>query len=248
MKVLLQKQNKIEIDLLPKHEITKHYIFLDEVGRGCLAGPVVVAGVLWQPNVDYSFNNPPSSWLSLRNKGIQDSKKIAEMKRGLILQALHLNPIKNAFDVLHLNDDHFYLFVDQMEVTDIEEFNILSATMRLMGRVASQLALKARIDLKDKITIILDGREYITWEKKPLYQFQELPIPKSDALFAPCGLASLYAKVYRDFQMSFWNTIYPGYEFEKHKGYGTAKHLESIRSSGATPIHRRTFAGVKEFL
>lgn len=248
VKVLLQKQIKLEFDFLPEHNYTKHYIFLDEVGRGCLAGPVVVGGVLWQPNHNYNFKEVPKSWRELRSIGVLDSKKVSESRRENILKELNLNPLKNLSDYLTIDSDQFYFDVDQMEVTQIEQFNILSATMRLMGRVAQKLALKANVKENELITIILDGKEFVTWTHSTHHKFQELPIPKSDSLFAPCSLASIYAKVYRDYQMSFWDLLYPGYEFEKHKGYGTAKHLQCIKSYGVSPIHRKTFAGVKEYI
>ncbi len=246
--VTILQQNKIFLeDQLPIHRKTRHYIFLDEVGRGCLAGPVVVGGCLWTPSEsrDYIDQSPIASWQHLRTLGVKDSKKVPEKKRPKILEDLRLDPLRRQGESLDILGDQFVLCVDQNDVDRIEKINILAATLELMAKVSLALLQKAQITEGD-VSIIVDGREKIPGLHFQGINFHQLAIPKSDVLFAPTGLASLYAKVYRDHQMDVWNVIYPDFDLGKHKGYGTAKHLESIKKHGPSPIHRRTFAGVKE--
>ena len=231
-------------DKLPEHHQTSHYIFLDEVGRGCLAGPVVVGGCLWSPSSSRRENI--KSWEYLRSVGVKDSKKVPENKRAKVLETLNLNPFKQNGEFIEVEQDIFYVTIQQMEVDAIESLNILAATMELMRTVSLSLVSLANIT-EGSVTVIIDGKEKISNLTMSGIKFHQLAIPKSDLLFAPTGLASLYAKVYRDYQMTIWDNIYPDFGLAKHKGYGTAKHLESIKIYGPKPIHRRTFAGVKEF-
>lgn len=242
---LLNSSKVLQVqDKLPDHRPTSHYIFLDEVGRGCLAGPVVVGGCLWSPSCSDTENI--KSWEYLRSVGVKDSKKVPESKRAKVLEALALNPFKQNGECIVVEQDYFYLAVNQMEVDAIERINILAATIELMRSVSLSLIQLANITEGD-VTVIIDGKEKIPNLVMNKVKFHQLAVPKSDLLFAPTGLASLYAKVYRDYQMDIWDSIYPNFGLAKHKGYGTAMHLMSIKSHGPAPIHRRTFAGVKEF-
>jgi len=244
-RVLLHNNCRVE-DQLPVHRHTPYYIFLDEVGRGCLAGPVVVGGCLWIPSQETKKQGEIPSWKNLRSIGVKDSKKVPEKKRALVLTNLGVNPFISHGESLEIAQDQFFLMVDQMEVDAIECINILAATIKLMGHVSISLLKLANISEGD-VTVIIDGKEKIPQLFHHNVIFHQLAIPKSDLLFAPTGLASLYAKVYRDYQMDVWNSIYPNFDLGQHKGYGTAKHLESIKRYGPSPIHRRTFAGVKEY-
>lgn len=240
------------LDLLPPHKKSKFYIFLDEVGRGCLAGPVVVGGCLWKPHTkDFDLTSIPASWKFLREVGVKDSKKVAEHTRSHILKELKLNPFLCDGESFEVNQDKFFLAHTQFEVEVIERINILAATMELMGIMAKKLCLLAleSKDLlpNDTVTVIVDGNTEIPHLLMDQIKFEQLAVPKSDLLFAPTGLASIYAKIYRDHIMQVWNLIYPKYEMHRHKGYGTLHHRESIKNYGPTPVHRRTFAGVKEY-
>lgn len=233
------------LDQLPAHKKTNHYVFLDEVGRGCLAGPVVVGGCLWSPS-QFNATEVPASWQYLRNCGVQDSKKVAENKRAPILEKLKLNPFLYHSELFSIQGDQFQIAHDQFEVDVIEKINILASTMELMRKVTIKLCKD--LPLGEVVTVIIDGKEKIANLHMQQIKFEQLAVAKSDYLFAPTGLASLYAKVYRDHLMQVWDSIYPNFHMGKHKGYGTAKHLESIKTYGPTPIHRRTFGGVKEHL
>ena len=78
--------------------------------------------------------------------------------------------------------------------------------------------------------------------------FKQTPIVKGDTKYAPIMAASIVAKTQRDALLREYGRQYPIYKFEDHKGYATKKHKTAIREYGACPLHRKTFAGVKEFL
>jgi len=112
--------------------------------------------------------------------------------------------------------------------------NILNATHLAMRRAVEQL--------KKADFVLVDGR-----------RVKGLPLPsraivKGDAKSASIAAASIIAKVHRDHLMIELDKIYPGYGFAEHKGYGTAQHLEALRTLGVTPIHRRSFRPVRDLI
>jgi len=116
----------------------------------------------------------------------------------------------------------------------IDEINILQATHRAMRQAASALA---RVDF-----LLIDGNPV-----------KHMPVAcksmvKGDARCASIAAASIIAKVYRDALMVKYDEVYPGYGFAGHKGYGTAKHLAALRELGPCPIHRKTFAPVRDLI
>lgn len=127
----------------------------------------------------------------------------------------------------------------------IESLNIRCATQHAMRFAAERVVrmLRQRYDgVAVSPVLLIDGNMRIgtTWDEEPII--------KGDGKIQAIGAASIVAKVTRDRLMQILARHYPGYEFENHKGYGTATHLERIRLSGPCRIHRRTFAGVREHL
>ena len=115
---------------------------------------------------------------------------------------------------------------------EIDRVNILQATLRSMERAV--ITLRARPAL-----LLIDGNQTI-----------RLPLPQQtivggDALVPAISAASILAKTFRDRLMAHLDRRHPGYNLAGHKGYGTAEHLEAIRSLGPSPIHRLTFRGVR---
>ena len=174
---------------------------VDEVGRGCLAGPVIVAAVVLKKNIT----------------SLDDSKKISSKKR-LELSELIL---KNSF----------YAFGAASE-KEIDEINILQATLLAMKRAILNLSV-----VPDKV--LVDGIY------KPDIDLPIQTIVGGDSLISEISAASIIAKVYRDNLMVEYDKSFPNYGFEKHKGYGTKEHLDSIKINGICSIHRRSFKGVK---
>ena len=110
----------------------------------------------------------------------------------------------------------------------IDEINILQATYEAMRKAIQGLPQKPDLLLNDAVTI-------------PDVEIVQIPIVKGDAKSLSIAAASILAKVTRDHMMMEYDKIYPEYGFGKHKGYGTAAHMEAIRRFGPCPIHRRTF-------
>lgn len=145
--------------------------------------------------------------------GIFDSKKVSKKKR----EKLYDQIINNAIEVK----------ISMRDVNRIDEINILNATKESMKECFSSLKNKADLLLIDAVK--LDICE------------NEMPIVKGDATSYAIASASIVAKVYRDRIMEEYAKIYPNYDFENNVGYGTAKHIQSIKQFGITPIHRLSF-------
>jgi ribonuclease HII len=120
-------------------------------------------------------------------------------------------------------------------VEEIDQLNILQATMLAMRRAVEGLRLLP-------VKVLVDGNRL-----PPLTMSAEA-IVKGDATVAAISAASILAKVHRDRLCSALHEAYPAYGFASHKGYGTAEHLAALREHGASPVHRRSFAPVRGML
>ena len=178
---------------------------VDEVGRGCLAGPVVAAAVILNPDQPI--------------QGLRDSKKLSAHRREEL--------------VLEIKEQALAWAVCAVSPKVIDEINILQATYKAMQQAISKLSIKPDLLLNDAVTI-------------PDVEIEQVPIIKGDAKSASIAAASIVAKVTRDRMMKEYDTIYPGYDFAKNKGYGTKAHIEGIKKQGICDIHRRTF--VKKYI
>ena len=173
---------------------------VDEAGRGPLAGPVYAAAVILPRG--------------LVIPGLDDSKKLTEKKR------------EELFDeICEQAEDYSIAFAT---VSEIEERNILGATMLAMNRAIA--GLKRRPDLA-----LIDGN------RNRDIAFPSRCVVKGDARCADIAAASILAKVSRDRVMLELAKEYPEYHFEQHKGYGTALHYAALRQYGPSPVHRPSF-------
>ena len=187
-------------------------IGVDEAGRGPLVGSVVAAAVAFPPGY--------------RIDGLTDSKKLSEKKR----EALY-NQITSAC----------YWSFAQSNSNEIDQINILEATMLAMKKAVEQLMLLLE-DNSQTISVLVDGNRCPDIENCRA-------IIKGDLTEPVISAASIIAKVTRDRQMIALDQEYPEYGFAKHKGYGTRAHLEALANFG--PIqgqHRFTFAPVKKLI
>ncbi len=173
---------------------------VDEAGRGPLAGPVYAAAVILPRG--------------LVIPGMDDSKKLTEKKR----EALFDQICEQALDYS----------IAFATVEEIEERNILGATMLAMNRAIA--GLKTRPDLA-----LIDGN------RNKGIETPSRCVVKGDACCADIAAASILAKVSRDRVMLQMAEQYPEYHFEQHKGYGTAQHYEALRQFGPSPVHRPSF-------
>ncbi len=152
-------------------------------------------------------------------EGLNDSKKISEKKRDILYDIIKEKAVAWA--------------VATASVDEIDEYNIRNATYMAMNRALS--------DLKTKIDYVLVDGDCIKDCKYP-YSC----VVKGDSKSASISAASILAKVTRDRYMLQLAEKYPRYQFEKHKGYGTALHIEMLKKYGASPVHRKTF--IKKFV
>lgn len=178
---------------------------IDEAGRGPLAGPVVAAAVILPEN----FELP----------GLNDSKQISEKQRNQFYPLIYERALAVGVGVSRAGE--------------IDQINILQATLQGMSRAIGRLALKPDFLLVDGITPIPIGIEQMT-------------LKKGDSRSLSIAAASVVAKVVRDRIMVAYDRLFPEYGFAGHKGYGSQRHRDAVARYGPCLCHRRTFAGVKE--
>lgn len=180
---------------------------VDEVGRGCLAGEVLAAAVILNPNINI--------------KDLNDSKKISSRKRTLLAGLIK----EQALDFA----------IGTASVEEIDQLNILNATMLAMQRAV--LALKIRPH-----QVVVDGNQC------PNLEIPVTAVVGGDGTVPSISAASILAKVERDKKLTDLHSLYPQYGFDKHKGYPTKLHLEQIKNHGVSVYHRKTFKPVQKYL
>lgn len=179
---------------------------VDEVGRGPLAGDVVAAAVILGDTVP---------------AGITDSKKLSEKRRDRI-----------AVDIREFSVSWA---IGRASVLEIDELNILQASLLAMHRAVAALHIQPHF-------VLVDGN------RLPRWPYEARAVIGGDASEPAIGAASILAKVQRDAELVALNDQYPGYGFEKHKGYPTREHLQALEELGPTPSHRTSFGPVKRLL
>lgn len=216
-------------------------IATDEVGRGPLSGPVVVGAVrLRIENAD----SLRALLKFLRPKGIKDSKVLSEEDRKKVIAKLGMEelPFRKKGGVLLKGVSIHYVTWD-MDHRVIDEENILAASLRGMKEASQFLS-----DPENLTThVFIDGHMKLRWGTAGS-PWNELPIVKGDSKSLLIGLASIIAKVKRDDYMREMHELYPQYGFNSHFGYPTPAHKKAIATHGPSPIHRKSFKGVKEFV
>jgi ribonuclease HII len=217
----------------PDLENISNQIFLagvDEAGRGPLAGPVTAACVVFPPG----YTNPQ----------IMDSKKLTHTKREKLYEEIIQVAVSYAvvsvgarrIDLINIREatkQAMYLSIKKVYQDLLTRFPPSSISTSLSAP-ASYLHVVIDGDMKAGN---FSGFPTITQET----------VVKGDSLVEVVSAASILAKVTRDSLMTKLENTYQGYEFSVHKGYGTKVHREKIRELGPCPIHRATFAGVKEY-
>jgi len=178
---------------------------VDEVGRGPLAGAVIAAAVVFD-----TFHTVP---------GLRDSKALTEARR----EALDIDIRQTAYSFC----------IARAEVEEIDEINILNASLLAMQRAVA--GLEGPVDF-----VVVDGN------RTPGFACPSEWLIKGDSKFDAIKAASIIAKVARDREMTRLDKRYPGYGLARHKGYPTAQHLEALGQLGPSPIHRMSFAPCKQ--
>jgi len=174
---------------------------IDEVGRGPLAGPLCVAGVVLPAEPEIV--------------GLNDSKQLSEDRREELAEQIKQVALASA--------------VVMIEPADIDECGMAQAIDRAFAAVIAQIdaQLPVEVVLIDGVPQHLDPREHA--------------VVKGDSKAACIAAASILAKVTRDNLMKEYDALYPAYGFASNKGYGSASHIEAIKTQGLTPIHRKSF-------
>ncbi len=180
---------------------------LDEVGRGCLAGPVVAAAVVLPMDVTLP--------------GVNDSKTLSPSERTKLDSLIRANALSVA--------------IAQVSAGEIDRINILQASLKAMALAVEGLSMRPR-------ALLVDGNKPVP------HTLPQKTLVKGDRRSLSVAAASIVAKVYRDALMVELDKEYPGYHLARHKGYPTRIHKEALRHYGCSPVHRRTFKGVKEVL
>lgn len=180
---------------------------VDEAGRGPLAGPVVAAAVILD---------------ELRPiKGLADSKKLTPARRDMLYDEIRANALCCS--------------IAEASVEEIDQLNILQATLLAMRRAVLGLRLRPAM-------VLVDGN------RLPMLDVPAEAIIKGDALVPAISAASILAKVHRDRWCAQVDAEFPLYGFAGHKGYGTARHMQALRDHGVCIYHRRSFAPVAQRL
>ena len=173
----------------------------DEAGRGCLAGPVFAAAVI----LPDQFNHPL----------LNDSKQLTEHQRNT------LRPI--------IEQEALAWCVGVVTATEIDEINILNASILAMHRALDGLGIRPE-------AILVDGNRF-----KPYHDIPYTCIVKGDATYRSIAAASILAKTHRDEFMDRIAAEYPQYAWDKNKGYPTKAHRQAIEQTGPSPYHRMSF-------
>ncbi|MBX2808279.1 MAG: ribonuclease HII [Cellvibrionaceae bacterium] len=180
---------------------------VDEVGRGPLAADVVTAAVILDPQRPIT--------------GLADSKKLSEGKRELLYEEICNRALAWS--------------IARASVAEIDELNILQASLLAMKRAVDGLSIKPE-------HVLVDGNKIPSW------QYSAQAVVKGDSRVPAISAASILAKVCRDREMVAYDKQYPGYGFAQHKGYPTRQHRDAIVRLGITPIHRRSYGPVKALM
>ncbi|KZN65182.1 ribonuclease HII [Pseudoalteromonas luteoviolacea CPMOR-1] len=184
-----------------------HIAGVDEVGRGPLVGDVVTAAVILDPAKPI--------------EGLTDSKKLSEKKRNALAE--------------EIKEKALCYCIARASVEEIDELNILHATMLAMKRAVEGLSIPAEF-------VFIDGN------RVPDIAVPAQAVVKGDSLVAEISAASILAKVTRDNEMIELDAQYPEFGFAGHKGYPTKAHFEALAQHGITPYHRKSFKPVQKII
>ena len=179
---------------------------VDEVGRGPLAGDVVAAAVI--------LTESPL-------EGVTDSKMLTAERREALAE--------------RIRDEALSWALGRATVAEIDELNILQASLLAMRRAVEALPIQPSL-------VLVDGN------RLPKWPYEARAIVKGDLSEPSIGAASILAKVQRDAEMQALHEQYPAYGFDRHKGYPTKAHLAALETVGVSPMHRRSFGPIRRLL
>ena len=199
---------------------------VDEVGRGCLAGPVVAAAVClpqdWSMPISDLFQKQP-----ILSK-VNDSKLLSSKMREQVSDFLKKNLR--------------YYSISECSPQEIDEINIFQASLKAMAHAVNETIQKSQVDASC-FHLLVDGSHAPSG-----VPCSSTSIVKGDQKSLSIACASILAKVYRDDLMKKMEAQYPGYGFAVHKGYATSMHRSALKLQGPCVIHRKSFSPIKEMV
>lgn len=212
----------------------KYIIGVDEVGRGCLAGPVVAAAVLLPlENLMRGLeanslkkrtrNSPPKCPVTRDLKELNDSKMLSPETREFLSSVIRSNA---------------KFAIAESSVVEIDTINILQASLLAMRRAVMLLCQQHSIDLSE-VVMMVDGNRLVHGLPETLCR--QITVIGGDSKSASIAAASVIAKVHRDGFMIEMAKQFPSYKWESNKGYGSRVHRDAIRAQGMTEWHRKSF-------
>ena len=201
------KKNKKKSRGFKYYNLMKIIAGVDEVGRGSLVGPVYAAAVILKK--------------SINTKLLKDSKSISSFERKVLF--------------VHIKKNSIWA-IGKASLKEIEELNILNASLLAMKRAIKKLKKKPRL-------VLIDGNKV-----PKLQNYKIKNIIKGDQKIPEISAASIIAKVSRDRLITKMSKKYKNYNWDKNAGYGTNKHLKAIKKFGVTKHHRKTFQPVHNML
>lgn len=243
---------------------------IDEVGRGCLAGPVYVCVSLWIPQKEKKTD---ITWLKL----VHDSKKLTPQARRFCFDEIakafqlkidqipltdkglnHPDQLCSAHRTIRMGNEEFLKIKKQSpkspngfyrcldfclgacHAEEVDRFRIWNAVQLAAGRALMILHEKHGLPTLSQAVILMDGKTFI--RVPDIFQnHRQAAVVEADALFLSVGFSSIIAKVCRDHFMEMQDFLYPQYGFFSHKGYGTQEHFEKIKKHGLCSLHRKSF-------
>lgn len=223
----------------------RYVIGIDEVGRGPLAGPVVLCAaaipVSWSPRLRQGFGGQARKYMALK-----DSKALTAIQR-------------EKWSAYLISHPKIVFALTKAHPKTIDEVNIAEAANRAARKAFNKVASSLWAHSHELAGVYLDGGLYLRKLRHPRKRAAKYTeevffkakrqsvtastLIKGDEKVAVIKIASILAKVHRDGLMARLARKHPGYGFERHKGYGTKAHYEAIRTLGITKAHRLTFVG-----
>lgn len=195
-------------------EQKKYVIGIDEVGRGPIAGPLVVCAAAVKEGVDILQYFP--------GQILKDSKKLTKNSRMKILKSIE-----------SLEKSKMICFgLGEIPASRIDQIGLTDSISE---------ALETALDGLHTFGVPKDTFVYLDGSLKAPESYSQKVVIKGDEKIPEIAIASIYAKEYRDAKMEAESATYPLYLFEKHVGYGTKKHYEAIKAHGITVLHRKSF-------
>lgn len=205
----MQKEINFQEENITKS--TKITIGIDEVGRGCLAGPISACA--------YAFKNQDGDIPAL----LRDSKKLSAKQRQKLIPDL---------------EQLGWFGHGEVSAQEIDEIGLTAANFKAMHIALTHLKKESGIEWAE-MDVVVDGNLTPKWSDIPPGVVRCLI--KADDTVKAVSAASVLAKVKRDNWMTQQAEVYPGYGFENHAGYGTAAHMKAAKEMGPTPLHRLSF-------